>query len=264
ARGAGKAGLPPAPAAAAPAATPAPPGALVAANAPTPEARSKSPGERRATMPSDGAADKAEAVNKSLGEPKERKSKSQRSESGDLLVFRTQDPERLISQLRALAAQNGARWEPHPNLPIGGGQVVETVQPANEASQLQADALGKDQQARPRDYLITARPGQQHLVLLAKLLELQADEQSQTMRARLAEQQTPPASARFSKQEAESPGAPTAGKPAAPPVAQTGQPQTMSKTKPQEAAPSGLGAGQQDAEGRGVQIQIRIEVVPAK
>lgn len=117
-----------------------------------------------------------------------------RAEPQEVLVFRTQDPQRLIGQLRELAVQNGARWEgaelSADRKQVQGGltQEAEGLRP-NEAKVGQASSLS---------CAIVTAAGQQRRDILAKLRQLQAlnFRGSEDQLQRSTEQQRTPAAER--------------------------------------------------------------------
>jgi len=196
----------------------------------------------------------------------------QRAEPEEVLVFRTQDPERLISQLKALAAQNGARWEV-AEAPADRQSTAGIVKEEGKQSQSGAD---KDGRAGRVDCAIVTAAGQQRRDVLAKLRELQAVSLGETrdLRRRSVEMSQPP-SVEDGLSGGAAPSTPRAQRDPSPTLEKSlGAQQEL---KPAEAprfdggsltgrkvAPTAAPQAQQQSERLEARIPIRIEMISAK
>ena len=89
-------------------------------------------------------------------------------ESAALVVFQTQDQERLLSQLRELARENGARWE------VAASPVMRAAKKADARDEEQHEiAAGKAGPGGPGEYEIVTTP-EHRAELLAQLLALRS------------------------------------------------------------------------------------------
>ncbi|MCY3021084.1 MAG: anti-sigma factor [Planctomycetota bacterium] len=91
------------------------------------------------------------------------------STSAEVLVFQTQDPERLLAQLRELARQNGARCE------VAVGLGARTAKKSEAAEDRKRDAeAGVAQPAKSRETLEIVTTPERRAALLAQLRALQS------------------------------------------------------------------------------------------